>query len=167
MNDSQLLALLLVVIIIVILIILLYVNQQKLLSQREMFQSFLAKQKKESDEYVRNLHLMHRQELDQVKELYQSKDIQGNSSSIRQAEKLSAQQDDKYAKQIITDAEETAKSIISEAQEQAKLLLHKEEHELQKSIVKVVIQVIKKVLGKTLSYEEHKQIILDSLSEIT
>lgn len=71
------------------------------------------------------------------------------------------------ANKITTAAEAKAKSIVSEAQTQARALLAKQEKELQKSLVKIVIQVTKKVLGKTLTYEDHKKIIMDSFKEIS
>lgn len=168
MNMALILAISLIIIILVVSLTFVYFGQQKLTKERQLFQSILMRKQEEMDNYIKNMNLMHQQEIEQMKQLYStSTGMPIQRKIFNQIVTTTDTPNEKQAKQIIADAEETAKSIISEAQEQAKRLLQKEEQELQKSIVKVVIQVVKKVLKKTLTYEEHKQIILDSLAEVS
>lgn len=72
----------------------------------------------------------------------------------------------KKSQEIIEEAEITAKSIIAEANERTKLMIERKYKEANSSIVKIVVKVVQKVIGKSLSYQDHKSLILESLEQV-
>jgi F-type H+-transporting ATPase subunit b len=158
-NTALILSTIILVIVILALIALVVLLQRKLASERE-----------EAVKKIRNLRQQYKQELENVMETAANNSVRNTPAVRKNVEKVenaeaekSIEEAEKEAVEIIENAEQTAQSIISEAQERMRLMLAREEQELQKSIVKIVIQVVKRVLDKTLSYKEHKQIILEAL----
>lgn len=163
--------------------VMVYMSQQQLIRERAKHKLDIKKLEKDVGEYIEKMKSMHAQELEQLKTLYANQrnhqiipqlaapagpslKEQKESDDLRKQMEADIKEMENRAKDIINEAELTAKSIVAEAQEKARLLLKKEEEQLHKSIVKVVIQVVKRVLNKSLTYEEHRQLILDSLKEI-
>ncbi len=143
--------LLLFIVLNLLLLILLLWAQSRLRRQREKHQIAVKDIYQRVDTQVAELQRNHALELEQLHNFYkdQPKVLVPSES-----------------KEMLANAKEEAEVIVAEAQERAKLLLHKQEQELQKSLVKIVIQVTKKVVGKTLNYDDHKQLILDTIGEI-
>jgi|GEM_PF-4438303 len=70
------------------------------------------------------------------------------------------------AQKVISEAEIVAKSIVAEAQETAKQMIKQQQQDMQKNLAKMVIQVTKKVVGKTLTYNEHQEVIEQAIKEL-
>lgn len=151
--------------VIIVLLLLLFISSRRLRQQKQQARLEKASLEAESNAYIEKLKILHSQEISALKELQQAALAELNSDP-KQIVKAEIQTAKVQAQEIVAEAEATAQSILAEAQEKAKLALQREQENLQKSIVTIVIQVVKNVLDKTLSYEDHKQIILTALREI-
>jgi F0F1-type ATP synthase membrane subunit b/b' len=70
------------------------------------------------------------------------------------------------AEVIIKKAEERAKKIEAEVKEDAKHFLEEQKKEVQTKMVDLVMGVAKKVLSKSLTHDEHKELIEKALLEM-
>lgn len=69
-------------------------------------------------------------------------------------------------KQIIYNAKEKAKEIIAEADEGLEEYIHERHQEIEKNLTKLVVTVSEKVVGKSLKYEDHLELIQEALNEV-
>ncbi len=149
----------LVVIAVSVSLAVIYMQQQRLKKERELHLDKVERLEYDFNQYVLELKKIHAQELEQIKGL--------RPSAVKSTEKGAQEIIQKsQSAGLIADANKQAKQIIAEARAEAKKIMLQQEAETQKSIVKVVIQVVRKVVGKTLSYEDHKKIIMDALKEL-
>lgn len=70
------------------------------------------------------------------------------------------------ADEILKKAKEKAKKIEVEAQAEADKFLESQKKEVQTKMVDLVMGVAKKVLAKSLSYEDHKELIEKAFMEV-
>lgn len=70
------------------------------------------------------------------------------------------------AEEIIRQAKLNADNIVEEAHQRARSYFKKQERELNRSLAKLVVQVAKKVTGRDLDYNQHKEIIMQMLDEL-
>jgi F0F1-type ATP synthase membrane subunit b/b' len=70
------------------------------------------------------------------------------------------------ARKIIKHAEERARRIEQEVRDDARHFLEQQKKEVQTKMVDLVMGVAKKVLAKSLTYEEHKELIETTLMEV-
>lgn len=79
--------------------------------------------------------------------------------------------------EIINDAKKTRKEIISQAKKEAEKIIHSADAELEeykqarrqeieKNLVKLIISVTEKVVGKTLTYDDHIDLIQEALNDV-
>ncbi len=144
-----------------------YMQQQRLQKERKLHRDKLIKLEADFNQYVQDLKAIHTQELEQIKSLYPvatKNDGMAGEDKRQEIQEVSSQQ--AQAVTQLADASKQAKQIIAEARAEAKKIMLQQEAETQKSIVKVVIQVVRKVVGKSLNYEDHKKIIMDALKEL-
>lgn len=94
----------------------------------------------------------------------------------RVSEDLEKQAQEEYD-QIIGDAKEERKSILKEAREQAQEILlkadeeleeykEKREHQIEGEMVKLVVSVTEKVVEKSLTRQDHVDLIQNAVNEI-
>lgn len=67
---------------------------------------------------------------------------------------------------ILKKAQERAKKIEEEVKTEAKNFLEDQKREVQIKMVDLVMGVTKRVMAKSLTYEEHKKMIEDALKEV-
>ncbi len=70
------------------------------------------------------------------------------------------------AEEIVRRTEKRAKQIEQEAQEKADKFLAEQKTEVENKMVDLVMSVTAKVVSKSLSYEDHKELINQALQEI-
>lgn len=67
---------------------------------------------------------------------------------------------------IIKNAEEKAAKLIEEAREESRQFLEDQRKEVQEKMIDLVIGVTRKVLQKSLSYKDHKELIEAAFKEM-
>ncbi len=72
----------------------------------------------------------------------------------------------KEAEDIVRRTEKRSKQIEDEAKQKAEKYLLDQKAEVEEKMVDLVMNVTKKVLSKSLSYEDHKELVEQALSEV-
>lgn len=106
-----------------------------------------------------------RVEIDRIRQLVMKletkhKKLISNKPSINSTEFL------KKAEEIIRRTEKRSKQIEAEAKEKADKYLDDQKKEIETRMVDLVMNVTKKVLAKSLDYEEQKELIEKALLEV-
>lgn len=70
------------------------------------------------------------------------------------------------AKDIIEDAHQKAEDIVAQADDDLEQYREERQREVEKDMVKLIIQVTEKVVGKGFAYKEHLHLIEEALEEV-
>ena len=69
-------------------------------------------------------------------------------------------------KEIIDEAKQKAKEIVASADDELEEYKHERRMEIEKNLTRLVVSVSEKVVGKSLSYEDHLDLIHEALDEV-
>lgn len=106
-----------------------------------------------------------RVEVEKLKKIVDNLEKKHKEMIIQKSSELKDQNDSK-AEEVIKRAEERAKKIENEVKENAQKFLEEQKKEVQTKMVDLVMGVSKKVLVKSLSYEDQKLLIENALLEM-